>query len=359
MPRKLIKEKLNNVKSIRQIDQNGMLDLISSLPSDLKQLITTNVSKFSLSTKISSIVYSGMGGSGISGEVLKAWLEPKLKIPIVINNDYSVPSFVGPKTLFIAVSFSGNTEETLCAFDTALKMGAQAVAVSSGGLLEEKARENKAPFLKIKAHERMVPRTTYGQIIVQLAQLFERSGLIDIKSEIKETIEVIQNVQFDLLPDIALRNNISKQIAESIYGHIPVIYSYGILQPAAHRWKTQFNENAKILSWFENLPEMNHNSLVGWSNDKTSCSHVSILLRDQQCEQNNPLLARRIEATKDLGWKKAAKIIEVWSSGNSALARIMSTIHIGDFASVYLAILRKKNPLPVEIINKLKSRLER
>jgi glucose/mannose-6-phosphate isomerase len=196
-------------------------------------------------------------------------------------------------------------------------------------------------------------------MLVPLALLLEGAGIVKARDELDEAIHILKALRGTIGPESPWDENESKRAAATVHGLIPVIHGYGLLEVAARRWKTQFNENAKVLAWADYLPEMDHNSLVGWNNDKATKDHASVILRDAKSEDEDPRMADRVEATKELAWSNSDKVVDVFSEGKGALARIISTIYKGDYASVYLAVLRKVDPLPVEVIEVLKDKLGR
>jgi glucose/mannose-6-phosphate isomerase len=350
---------LDDGENIRKVDKHGMLRFIGALPDEMASLLKRPAPHVRDLKGHTNVVFSGMGGSGIGGDIIRSWLGPKAGIPFFVNRGYDIPPFVGPGTLFLAISFSGNTAETLSSFEKALDKGCTVVALSSGGKLEEKARAAGVPFHMVEAPEGTAPRAALGHMLVPLALFLEGAGLVEARGELEEAVHVLKDLRGRLGPEVPWKVNESKRVAAALHGLIPVMHGYGLLEVAARRWKTQFNENAKVLAWADYLPEMDHNSLVGWNGDRASRGHASVMLRDAKSEQEDPRMADRVEATKELAWSNSARLVEVLSEGNGPLARIISAIYKGDYASVYLAVLRKVDPLPVEAIEALKDRLDK
>jgi len=348
---------LDDGDGARKVDRHGMLDLIGALPDEMAALLAEPAPRALGFKGITNIVFSGMGGSGIVGDIIRSWLGPRVRIPISVNRGYDVPPFAGPGTLFMAVSFSGNTAETLSSFERAIEEGCTVVALSHGGQLEAKASEAGVPFLRLKAPQAKAPRAALGHMLVPVALFLEGTGLVRARDELGEAIEALRALRDRIGPEVPLKDNESKRVAAAVHGLIPVVQGYGLLEVAARRWKTQFNENAKVLAWADYLPEMSHNSLVGWNGDEATKGHASIILRDAKSEEEDPRMADRVEAIKDLAWSNSARVVEVLTEGAGPIARILSIIYKGDYASVYLAILRGVDPLPVKVIDVLKARL--
>ena len=348
---------LDDRERVRKVDRHGMLDLIGALPDEMAALLRGPAPRAQGFKGITNIIFSGMGGSGIVGDIVRSWLGPRVRMPISVNRGYDVPPFAGPGTLFLAVSFSGNTAETLSSFERAVEEGCTVVALSSGGQLEARAEKAGVTFLRLQAPQRTAPRAALGHMLVPLALFLEGAGLVQARDELEEAVGVIKALRDRVGPEAPWKGNESKRVATAIHGLVPVIQGYGLLEVAARRWKTQFNENAKVLAWADYLPEMDHNSLVGWNSDKAAKDHASVILRDAKSEEEDQRMADRIEATKELAWSNSARVVEVLTEGAGPLARILSIIYKGDYASVYLAVLKGVDPLPVKVIDVLKGRL--
>jgi glucose/mannose-6-phosphate isomerase len=304
---------------------------------------------------VENIVVAGMGGSAISGELLKDWARDKITVPIEISRDYSLPAYANKNTLVLVTSYSGETEESLSAFLDAAKRKCMIVCISSGGTLQTFAEKLSVLHLRVPAG--MAPRATLPYLFVPLPILLENIGLVsDVTTEISETINVLKRVSAANSPEISLKDNFSKSLAANICGTVPVVYGFGFYRAVAQRLKTQFNENSKVPAKWEVFPELNHNEIVGWEkHGKLTKNFSAILIRDKA----EPAEIRsRIETTKTLMQPAVSKTLEVWAQGEGTLAKMLSTICIGDFTSVYLAILRKIDPTPVKTIALLKEQMK-
>jgi glucose/mannose-6-phosphate isomerase len=307
-------------------------------------------------SKPKAIVVAGMGGSAIGGELLKDWARDRIHVPIEVCREYSLPAYSDQNTLVFVVSYSGETEESLSVFLDAIKRRCMNICISSGGELREFAEKLKVPNLFVPSG--MAPRTTLPYLFVPMLVLLEKIGLVsDVASEISETIATLKQVSYGNSPRKPLRNNFSKALAASVCGTVPVVYGFGAYRAVAQRFKTQFNENSKIPAKWESFPELNHNEIVGWEQAKelANCFSV-ILIRD---DDEPEMIRQRIEATENLIRRQSVKILEVRSIGNSRLAKMSSVICVGDFTSVYLAVLRGIDPTPVKSISLLKESIKR
>jgi glucose/mannose-6-phosphate isomerase len=341
---------------VLQVDRSGMLDLLLDLPDQLQigERLGQS-SELPSVTGVRAIVVTGLGGSSISGDLLRSYLHPECRVPIMVNRHYSLPAFVGAETLVCAVSYSGNTEETLSAFGEARARGARLLAVTSGGQLAQLAEEWRVPCVRVTGG--LPPRTTLGYLLTPMLVALARLGLIsDQKASIAEAIEVLRELGAQYRPGIETFRNLPKALARDLHGRFPVIYGVQDLSDAiAYRWRTQLNENSKVLASHQAFPELNHNEVVGWQGSLAGALEMwVVLLRD---DQELGRIARQIDLTKAFLQERAAGITEVWSQGQSRLARLFSLLYTGDFTSYYLALIRGVDPKPVEAIDRLKDRL--
>jgi len=341
---------------VLHVDRSGMLDLLLDLPDQLQMGERLGQSAdLPSTTSVRAIVVTGLGGSSISGDLLRSYLHAESRVPIMVNRHYSLPAFVGPETLVCAVSYSGNTEETLSAFGEARARGAGLLAITSGGQLAQLAEEWRVPCVRVTGG--LPPRTTLGYLLTPMLVTLARLGLIsDQKASIAEAIEVLRDLGAQYRPGIETFRNLPKALARDLHGNFPVIYGVKDLSDAvAYRWRTQLNENSKVLASHQAFPELNHNEVEGWQGPLASALEVwVVLLRDNQ---EFGRIAQQIDLTKAFLQERAAGITEVWSQGQSRLARLFSLLYTGDFTSYYLALLRGVDPKPVEAIDRLKDRL--
>ncbi len=305
--------------------------------------------------RVTDIVVMGMGGSGISGDVIRILFEDQLKVPLLVNRDYQLPAFVGPKTLAIAASYSGDTEETLSSFNEALDRGAQVMVVSSGGRISKMAAEKDLSLITIPAG--FQPRAALGYLSIPSALALHRLGLApDTVPGWEETIKALAHLAGRYGPEVPVAQNEAKQLALRLLGKMPVMYgSQGLTGLATFRWRCQFNENSKVAGGWNVLPELDHNEITGWQElQSLSKQFRLIFLRDRD---EHPQVKKRVQATKDLIADQFDGVDEFESGGDSRAARFFSLVCLGDFASIYLALLNGIDPSPVERIELLKKRL--
>ena len=346
---------LDDLAEIKRIDKSDMLSFCVEAPklcrkaAKLAEAVRVNYSR------PQTIIVAGMGGSAIGGELLKDWTRDKIDVPIEICREYSLPAYANKKNLVFVISYSGETEEALSMFLDATKRNCMTFCISSGGKLLRFAEKLSLPYLRVPSG--FPPRAALPYLLLPMPIILEKLRLIsNVSSEISEAVKILERVKRENLPEKLLNNNFSKKLALGIDGTVPVIYGFGIYRAVAQRYKQEFNENSKIPAKWDFFSELNHNEIVGWEAVKELAECFSIIfIRDKDEPEE---IHERIEATKELISQEATKkIFEVWSSGQSRLAKMLYTIYIGDFTSVYLAILRGVDPTPVETISLLKERI--
>lgn len=345
---------LDDIEKIKAFDKSNMINYCVN-----SSKLYGEAAKFTSKIKISfpkpdNIIVAGMGGSAIGGDLLKDWVRNKSKIPIEVNREYQLPAYAGKKTLVLITSYSGDTEESLGAFLDALKRKCMIFCVSSGGVLLENAERLNVPFLRVPGS--MPPRAALPYLVVPLLIIMEKIGLVSgATEELKEAIILLEKISRDNSPEKPAEKNFAKTLALNIGQTVPVVYGFGFYRSVAIRYKQQFNENSKIPAKWEIFSELNHNETVGWekAGELAKC-FTAILIRDKE----EPIeIQSRINITKELMDKEGLRSFEVSVQGKSPLARMISTILVGDFTSIYLAFLRGVDPTPVKTINYLKDTL--
>ena len=311
-------------------DNSNMLKVIGSFPHQCKTALELPKG-MSVSGKFNKIVVCGMGGSAVGGDLLKVYMHNS-KIPVFVVRDYKVPNFVDENTLLFAVSYSGNTEETLSAFEDATRKKAKIVAVTSGGELGYKAKR------VIKIPSGLQPRAALGYLFFPVLGVLVNSNIIEVNNnEIKEMLDVLSNTnEF---------KSFGEKLAKKIQNKTPIIYASDLLGPVAYRWKTQFNENSKSPAFSHVFSEMNHNEIAGYQTIGRD-RFISIFIRDKN---DNERIKKRMDITKEIISSKI-DVEEVFTKGEFLLPRIFSGIYYGDFASYYLALEKKIEPTPVTVI---------
>jgi glucose/mannose-6-phosphate isomerase len=301
---------------------------------------------------VENVVAAGMGGSALAASLFTSW--PGLSKPFEVVRGYDLPDYVNKKTLFIASSYSGNTEETLEAYSQAKDRGACIVVIAAGGKLSEIARENNYPFYQIPRGYQ--PRMAVFYNFAALVQLFEAAGLIEKGkvAELHEAADWLGTKTADLVPSVATEKNPAKELALELVGSSVVIYSGPRFFPVAYKWKINFNENAKTIAWCNQLPEFNHNEFLGWTSHPVDKPYKIVDLRSPL---EHPRVQKRFEISERLLSGQRPRPEVVVPEGDTLLTQLLWAIQLGDFVSLYVALLNGLNPTPVALIEKLKTEL--
>jgi len=294
---------------------------------------------------IHEVVIAGLGGSAFGGEITRKIAESQSSVPIQIFRSYTLPAHIGPNTLVIISSYSGNTEETLESLHTALERKSEIVCITSGGKVAEIARVHGLDLVIIPGG--YPPRAAAGLSFVQQLSVLHARGIIsDFNPALQEAIDILD--AFDAHED-------AQSVAKNLQGKIPVLYSSDVFEPAAIRWRQQINENSKQLCWHHVIPEMNHNELVGWVYPENLMKDLHVLFLRSHTDYGRT--AMRFEINKQIINKACPNVSEVFAKGNSLLAQLVYLIHYGDWVSWYLAEENKVDPTPVAVIDFLKGEL--
>lgn len=302
---------------------------------------------------VSSVLLVGMGGSAIAGEIVADAFRAALPVPMAVVQEYALPAFARRETLVIASSYSGGTEETLAMFEDALQRGCRVVGITSGGALKARLKEEGLPAFDLPGS--IMPRAALPFLLAPVVEILERAELIAGASAVEEAAAVAREVTKACGRARPTRSNKAKKVAEAVAGGTPVVFGHGVLRAAATRWRTQFNENPKVVARDDVFPASNHNDISTWGMDPRARDFRVVVLRDPK---EHPRTARRIELTKKIAFKgNAGGVTEVEATGESPLARAVSAVVLGDLASVYLAIKMGIDPTPVDVIARLKEEL--
>ena len=294
--------------------------------------------------ELRNIVISGLGGSGIGGNMTYEFCKSELSIPIQVNKSYFVPKYVNEHSLVIISSYSGNTEETLSAMEDAFNKGAHIICISSGGKVIDFAKENGLDHIIVPGG--MPPRSCLGYSLVQQLYVMKELKLTSGTplENLDTAIELLKKDQEDIKAK-------AKVYAKEMVGKKAVIYINAWMEPVAIRWRQQINENSKALSWHHVIPEMNHNELVGWRNQEDDL-YVIFLRNENDYER----IQQRIDINKGI-ISKYAKAVDIYSKGVSHVEKALYFIHLGDWISYYIAVEKDIDAVEVKVIDYLKSEL--
>ncbi len=354
-------DRLEDAAQRKALDPHDMLGLVLKFPQQSREAVFIG-KQFGPEppdrAEVREVVVTGLGGSAIGGEFARCLMDAYGSVPLIVNRDYTLPHFVGPQSLVVATSYSGNTEETLAAYGAASAAGTQRAVVTSGGKLRALAEADGAPLAIVPGGQ--PPRSATGYMFFPLLGYLAHRGLLDrdLTADLEETLAHIEVLAGELGPNVPTAQNPAKQLAVALHGKLPVIYgSQGYRGVVANRWKGQFNENSKLHAFANVFPEQNHNEILGWVLAKRQAQTWAVVfLRDPNEAQETPRIAHRIEVTKQL-IASEAEIHEVWAEGVSLLTRMFHLIYFADFLSVYLAYLDGICPTEMRSIDHLKAEM--
>ncbi|MEW6172361.1 MAG: bifunctional phosphoglucose/phosphomannose isomerase [Bacillota bacterium] len=347
---------LNDTAKLKALDTVGMHSSLADLGAQCLQAYQAG-QKAPLRTvdDVRAVLVTGLGGSAIGGDLLRIYCQERLGVPVQVNRDYTLPAFVDGKTLVFAVSYSGNTEETLSAYHRAREKGSPVIVLTAGGKLRALADADNIPVIEVPGG--LQPRAATGYLFLPMLAVLERLGLLGgVSPEIDELEREMKKHAAVYRIETPVDKNPAKQLAQKFKDRIPVIWgSHGNTEVVAQRWKGQINENAKAPAYWNVFPELNHNEIVGFGNPADLLKKLwVVLLKDKG---DHPRVDYRMEVTRRVIADKVGGISEIDSTGSGMLARLYSLIYMGDWTSFYLAALYGIDPGPVKVIDYLKGEL--
>ncbi|MFQ5945609.1 MAG: bifunctional phosphoglucose/phosphomannose isomerase [Anaerolineae bacterium] len=347
---------LDNREALRANDPGGLGARMAEFPGQLLEgwriaRATDLPSRYGDATAVAIL---GMGGSAIGGGLVKAIVTDSCPVPIQDIRDYRLPAAVGPHTLVIASSHSGETEETLSAFEEAISRGARLAAVTTGGRLAEMARKHDIPLLEF-THPGP-PRAAIGFSVSLILGLLWRAGLVpNASTEMKGAVALLERAGARLQEESPTAQNRAKQIAQMLQGRIPVIYAAEHLSPVARRWKTQFNEVAKTAAFFEILPEFDHNAIEGTGFPEAAQSDLVLISLVSAFYHERSI--RRARLTAEILSSRGLQVEGVDVEGDNRLEEALWSVFLGDYASLYLAALNGVDPHFTPNLDSLKQQM--
>ena len=347
-------------QQIKKLDPADMYTRIYEFPKQLQEgynlPIRGDLSAIN-TAEIKNIVIIGMGGSAIGGDILRSYLAEEVAIPILINRNYGLPRFVNQHTLLIAASYSGNTEETLAAFEQGRQRGCQIIVATTGGKLGALAVENNYPHVILPAG--LQPRAALGYSFGPLLQIMEKLGYVSGQGEIVEaTCAHLSASRKKLGMNIAEKRNAARQLAAKLKDKIAVVYAGAdYYDTVAIRFKGQICENAKALAYANICPEFNHNELVGFDFPPKLVAKLVVIFLTGPADSQG--VTKRFKIINKILTEKKITTVFLKAQGPNRLAEIFTLIQFGDLASYYLALINKTDPSPVHVINRLKTALEK
>lgn len=350
---------LDDLAGFARLDSEGVLGIIERLGEQCRQgwEIAQAATGLPRGEGVHSVVVLGMGGSGVAGDVAQAVVEPRLPVPFRVIKSYGpLPEWVDRTSLVFALSYSGNTEETLEAFEEAHRRGARMVVVCSGGTLADQADAYGVARVQIPPGQQ--PRASLGYLTLPILGVLQRVGLVpDLSADVDEAVAVLASLGERCGRERSVAENPAKDLARRIGGRVPVIYgAYGASSVAAQRFKCDLNEYAKTPAFWNFLPELDHNEIEGWAHlsEITRRHFVGVFLRDREEPER---ISLRFGITRRLIEDELAEIVEVHGEGRSPLAKLLSLIMLTQLGAIYLAFSYGLDPGPVHVLEKLKREL--
>src|ERR1041384_4218874 len=319
-------------EALEVIDLDDVAALRRNDPSDALSTLERTAEQWAVATQrareaeglpagVTDVVFAGMGGSGIAGDVLAAIAAERGALPVVVCKGYTLPAHAGPSTLVIVSSYSGNTEETLSAFKQARGVGARVVALTTGGALARTCDEAGIP--RIAPVEGLQPRAAFASLVAETLVIAERTGVLPaLDDELAESEQVLAECAKALAPEQA--GNEAKRIAGALEDKLPLIWGQeGVLAVAANRWRCQLNENAKVPAFASSLAELDHNEIVGYHERAPGLHNIALVVL--RAPDEHPRIAARVDATLGVARPLVGSVSETWARGTSSVARLMSS----------------------------------
>lgn len=299
-----------------------------------------------------NIILAGMGGSALAGGMVKDWLE--LPLPFEVVRRYALPTYANEKTLVIASSYSGNTEETVSALHQAEERGCRIAVIASGGKLIEIAQDRGYTFVQLEGG--LQPRMAVLMNLRALTHILEAFSLVKgAYDQLAANVEWLEDKSKQWAPTVATEQNEAKQLALEIAGKTPVIYAGSKLSSIAYKWKISFNENAKNVAFCNEIPEFNHNEFMGWTSHPVDKPFAVI---DLVSRLEHERIQKRFVLSDRMLSGMRPKSLQIPVQGETLLQQMLWGSVLADMVSIYVAILNGVNPTPVDIIERFKKELE-
>jgi glucose/mannose-6-phosphate isomerase len=349
---------LDEYQNFSSIDVDNMLSHVNGLPNQLEQAWNLGLTlPLPAMDPVKQVVISGMGGSAIGADLLASFLSDRATVPVMIQRDYGLPAYAfGKDTLVVVSSHSGNTEESLSAFEAACRSHCQVVVITTGGKALTEAQAAGVPAW-VFVHTGQ-PRAAVGFSFGLLLALFVRLGLVsDLAEEVQQTVKLMQDFAKEIGVEMPVKSNIAKRLAGQLVGRHVTIFGSGFMAPVARRWKCQINEVAKAIASFEILPEADHNTLAGICYPQEALDkEIAIFLQASADQVRNQ---KRVNETRQIMMVEGINTDILEARGTNRLEQMWSTILLGDYVSYYLAMLYEVDPTAIAPIWSLKEAMSK
>ena len=343
-------------EDIHRTDVSDMAGHIARMGEHIREAIQNfSSANVSLPPVTGPVIVLGMGGSAIGGDLARCYLGSQPAVPVIVNRGYYLPAYAKAGSLILASSYSGNTEETLSAFEQAVERKLSIVCITTGGTLGARAKELGIPL--ISQPPGMQPRAALAHSFVPILLLLERLGTSSNESGNLEKAAALLDKLAERYGYLHLEEtNPAFKLAGEIAHRIPVIYAASDFEAVALRWRGQIQENGKHVAFSNVLPEMNHNELEGWAHPIDLTQHFTVILLRSPNDEH-PRISKRFEAMRDVFHSKQVDVLEVTAEGETRLERMMSLVALADWTSLYLALFAGIDPTSIPAIEMLKQKL--
>jgi glucose/mannose-6-phosphate isomerase len=343
---------LDDPHAIERVDRHDTRRVLTEFPAHCRRAQALQPVPLPAAVRPRLVVVAGMGGSAAGGDLVAACASDTLDVPILVHRGYGLPAAAGRESLVVALSYSGDTAEVLSAVEVALGRGIPVVAVTAGGALGSLAQARGLPCVPLPAG--LMPRMALGYLAFPLLTVLAACDAPAASSaDIEDALSVVQEQGKDLVPERPTDKNEAKRLALAIGTRLPAIYGGPLTGAVAYRWKTDLEENAKVLAIAGAVPEMNHNEIEVWSGPGAAGRYAVLLREDAEA----PEIARRFTLLCEMLGPQAGGISEVWARGRGRLARLLSLAALGQWVSYYVAMLQGTDPWPVPVLTEVKRRL--
>ncbi len=341
--------RLDDLTVMKTCDPSDMMSQITSFPDQLEWGRGLQMEEFS---GVGNVVICGIGGSAIAGDIITDLLTPTCKNPIITSRSVTLPGFADASTLALAISYSGNTAESLSLYEDAMRRGCRVMVITSGGELERLALKNSQPLLKVPGGNQ--PRASLGYLLGASALALQKAGLCHLHRDILAAVPDLRSYLQGLAAEEPANHNQAKKIALALREGVAAIYAPRNVRSVALRWQNQINENSKAVAFCGEIPELNHNQLVGWLEGGRGCSCRPVFLLPSDL---HPTMRKMTEVTLQMFNERGLDPLMVQLPGDSVLDNMLQGVVLGDMVSYYLAVLKGVDPAPVAAIKEFKSRI--
>lgn len=343
---------LDDVRAIEQVDRHETRRVLAGFPEQCRRAWTLRAAPAIAVARPRVVVMVGMGGSAAGADLLAACAAETVDVPVLVHRGYGLPASAGREALVIASSYSGETAEVLSAVEVALARGVPVAVITSGGALGTLAAGRGLPRVALPAG--LMPRMALGYLVFPALGVLDAAGVpVASADDVDEALRVVTEQAADLVPEVVTDKNEAKRLALAIDRRLPAVYGGSLTATAAYRWKTDLEENAKLLAIAGAVPEMNHNEIEVWRGPGARELHAVLLREDGEPSE----IAGRFTLMRELLEPTAGGVSEAWARGVGRLARLLSLLYLGQWVSYYAAMLRQTDPWPVPMLTEVKRRL--